>query len=156
MTTTPTEKPHVRVMSSITVSYPPKRPMAHCEFSVRCKKAKLDHRRKAVCIVSINGSGPHVEWGCVSCSRVVVLKHMARLSRFQGFLIDSLNKINADDVFRKGISLEHNVLPPQVSIHFPTSNDMKRAMGHEDPNESPSDGYTRSEAVGEEVSEEEE
>src|SRR5258707_13796146 len=87
VTTTPTEKPHVRVMSSITVSYPPKRPMAHCEFSVRCKKAKLDHRSKPVCIVSINGSGPHVEWGCVSCSRVVVLKHMARLSRFQGFLI---------------------------------------------------------------------
>ena len=87
----------LQVLSSINVQRPGRK--TKCSFHLRCNGTILRANQYAVQIIAINGAGPIIEWGCIPCGRQVVGTHLARLSRFQGWCIDSLNQINAADYF---------------------------------------------------------
>lgn len=115
----PKPKP-LRVMSSVTVSYPPRGAKTHCDFSIKCRRELLDRRLRAVSIISVNGTGTHIEWACIACARTVILKHMERLSRFQGFLIDALNRANEADYFKSRLTATSmGLTPSKVMVYVP-------------------------------------
>lgn len=113
------------VMQSVNVTHPPKKGTVKCGFGLKCGKVRLSSKREAIQIVSINGTGPHIEWGCIPCARVVVLQHMSRVAKFQGYLMDALNKVNAVEYFTNRVtSKTPGYETPLVRIHYPTADQL--------------------------------
>lgn len=114
----------MRLLSSVQVQYPKK--LTKCDLRLKCKGEKLSPRVQAIQIVCQNGAGPVVEYACIPCGRQVLLTHIARLARMQGYIVDALNQANAVHYLRDGITtstLGH--VPETVHIAHPTADEFK-------------------------------
>lgn len=66
-----------------------------CGLKRMCEGKAIPKRTWGVQLVLINGTGAHKVWGCQSCGRIELLDRIGQVSRFQGWLNDTLNELNS-------------------------------------------------------------